>query len=384
MANNVIYHNDLLSIIIFLGVIQGIFLGFVFLLSRAKNSKLNKYLGILLFLFALHNFDFWASYSLFTLKAPFLLDLSLPFTLSMGPIFYHYFSRSLKNRSDKYFILHYIPFVIFFIYSLFFIIQPNDFKYNVFVISRNIDLPLREVVLHHPFDPLGIRNMAGLFISVQLTIYLLICYYIFIKNLKSKHLNMFILYEPVNRWLRNLLFSATVIVITAIVIQLFFPGGRVEFLLAICFTIFIYHLSFNLIRGSAFLNQTLFPEKYRKSSLSEQMKLDYKIKIEQLMRDEKIFLDNLFSIKRLSRHSGIPPDQLSQLLNESFQQSFFEFTRFYRINEAQKLLTAPDNSEINIEEIAHMVGYNSKSAFNKAFLNITGQTPLSFKKKSIQ
>jgi AraC-like DNA-binding protein len=114
------------------------------------------------------------------------------------------------------------------------------------------------------------------------------------------------------------------------------------------------------------------------------MKLEYKMMIENLMNEQKPFLDNLFSINRLSKHTGIPSYQLSQILNESFNQSFFEFTRTYRIKEATDLLTDSANANINIEEIANMVGYNSKSAFNKAFLNITGQTPLSFKKENMR
>jgi AraC-like DNA-binding protein len=384
MSNNLLPHNNLISIIIILGVIQGIFLSFIFLWSNNKNPSSNKYLGIIIILFALHNFDFWASYSLFTLKSPFLLDLAVPFSFAMGPLFYHYICRSLKNSPDKYLLLHYIPFVFFFAYSFFFILQPNDFKYNVFVSSRNLDLPLREVILQHSFDPLNIRNRIGLFNSLQLCIYLILSYFVFIKHLKIRKVTFFKPDEPVLKWLRNSLLAITCIVVTAVIIQLVFAGGRVEFLLATFFTAFIYYLSFNLIRGSELLNQTLFPDKYIKSSLNEKMKNDYKEKIEQLMTGEKLFLDNLFSLKRLSRKTGIPPNQLSQVLNETFHQSFFEFTRNYRIREAQNLLSSAANSEINIEEIAHMVGYNSKSAFNRAFLSITGQTPLSFKKKSLK
>jgi AraC-like DNA-binding protein len=180
-----------------------------------------------------------------------------------------------------------------------------------------------------------------------------------------------------------MLFATTVIILIAVIIQIRFSGGKIEYLLAISFTGFIYYISFNLIRGSAFLDQTLFPEKYLRSTLTTEMKNDYKLRIERLMADEKLYLNNLFSINRLSRHSGIPPNQISQILNEMFHQTFFEFVRHYRINEAQKLLSVPANAEIKIEEIAHKVGYNSKSAFNKAFLSITGETPLSFKKKNM-
>jgi AraC-like DNA-binding protein len=267
---------------------------------------------------------------------------------------------------------------------MFFVFQPGEFKYNVFIVSRSIHLPLKEVVLKHAFDPLGIRNWIDYIISFQLIIYLLLSYYVFIKYLKNHAIRFFKIGYPKISWLRNMLFATTVIILIAVIIQVRFSGGKVEYLLAISFTIFIYYISFNLIRGSAFLDQTLLPEKYVRSTLTEQMKNDYKLKIERLMADEKLYMNNLFSINRLSRHSGIPPNQISQILNETFHQSFFEFVRHYRIHKAQELLSLPDNAEINIEIIAHKVGYNSKSAFNKAFLSITGETPLSFKKKNMR
>ena len=383
MGNEGIFRNDLLSILIILGIFQGTFLALFFLRKSSKNKKSNIYLGTILLLFAVHNLDFWASYSRYVIRIPFVFDISVPFAFAMGPLLYHYIYTSLKNKPDKNLIWHYIPFALFFIYSLFFTIQPDDFKYNVFITSRNIDLPLKDVTLNHSFDPLGIRSLTGLLISVQLCLYLVLDYIVFIKHLAEKSLSFFKPDDPVILWLRNLLFATTGIVITAVIIQLGFPGGRVEFMLAACFTLFIYFLTINLIRDSVFFNQTLFPEKYLKSSLTEKQKLDYRFMVEKMMTDEKLYLDSLFSIKRLSKRTGIPPHQISQLLNESFHQSFFEFVRNYRIEEARRLLSSPASSDINIEEIAHTVGYNSKSAFNKAFLNITGQTPLSFKKQNM-
>jgi AraC-like DNA-binding protein len=384
MANDVIIRNDIFSIIIILGIVQGTFLAYFFILRGCKGRVVNIYLGIILLLFVIHNLDFWATYSRFVLKAPYLLDISVSFTMAIGPLIYHYIRRSLINKPDSYFYLHYILFLFFFLYSLFFVLQPDVFKYNVFIISRSIDLPLKEVVLNHSFDPLGLRSRADLLISAQLIVYLLLSYYIFNKHLKNNNIKFFGAADAVISWLRNLLLASTVIILVAVIIQVLFSGGKVEYLLATCFTAFIYFISFNLLRGSAFLDQTLFPEKYLKSGLTEQMKIEYKKKIEQLMIEEKPYLNNLFSLNKLSKITGIPANQISQILNESFHQTFFEFLRHFRILEAKQLISKPENSGINIEEIAYMVGYNSKSAFNKAFLGITGETPLSFKKKNIR
>jgi AraC-like DNA-binding protein len=162
--------------------------------------------------------------------------------------------------------------------------------------------------------------------------------------------------------------------------MIFSPGGRSEYVLAISFTSFIYYISFLIIRGSKFFEMTLFPEKYTKSSLSDEMKQCYLKKLESVMREQRPFLDNLFSLKKLSALTGIPLNYLSQIINEELHLTFFEYTKKNRIAEAQKLITDPQNLNVNIEEIASQVGYNSKSAFNKAFLEITKSTPLQYKK----
>jgi AraC-like DNA-binding protein len=54
------------------------------------------------------------------------------------------------------------------------------------------------------------------------------------------------------------------------------------------------------------------------------------------------------------------------------------------VQEAQALLTSKNQQHLKIEEIAEMVGYNSKSAFNAAFKKITGQTPSQYRKQHTQ
>ena len=46
-------------------------------------------------------------------------------------------------------------------------------------------------------------------------------------------------------------------------------------------------------------------------------------------------------------------------------------------------MTNPKTSQFTVEQIAEEVGYNSKSAFNKAFKKFAGQTPSEFRTNSI-
>ena len=95
------------------------------------------------------------------------------------------------------------------------------------------------------------------------------------------------------------------------------------------------------------------------------------------METEKPFLNPAFSLPELADKMKISVHQLSQIINEGLNKSFFEMTAEYRIEEAKRLLI--DQPNIKIEEIAEQVGYNSKSSFNTAFKKITGKTPSEFR-----
>jgi AraC-like DNA-binding protein len=105
------------------------------------------------------------------------------------------------------------------------------------------------------------------------------------------------------------------------------------------------------------------------------------MKLDEVMNTEKPFLNDSFSLPGLAKMLAVSPHHLSQILNEKLGQSFFDYTASYRIKEAQQLLLAPEHAHIKIEEIAGMVGYNSKSAFNTSFKKIVGLTPSQYRVK---
>jgi AraC-like DNA-binding protein len=376
-------HHDIFSFVILLGVIQGVFLSFFFLWRKSGNQRSNVFLGFILLFFALLNFDFWSGYTLTTLRYPHLLDISVPFTLTMGPLIYQYTRHYLLIKRDKHLMLHYMPALCCVVYSLFFYLQGASFKYNVFIQSRSLDFPLKMVSLQFSPDPWRIRNYIGIFVSVQLIVYLILSfhvYYLFKKGKAEAAKNIAL--QGIH-WLRNTLISAFIIIIVATIIQLFYPGGRVEYILAVCFTLFIYFTSLQLIRNSDFFKQGHIHEKYIKSSLNNAMTEDLVKRIDAFIIHDKPFLNNLFSLKSFSRSIEASPNHLSQVLNEHYGLTFFEFVASYRIGEAKHILGDPKNADMKIEQIAYKVGYNSKAAFNKAFKIDTGQTPQEYKKSCL-
>jgi len=123
------------------------------------------------------------------------------------------------------------------------------------------------------------------------------------------------------------------------------------------------------------------PQKYQKSNLKISAKKDSQKKLKKIMEQEKLFLDPSLNLISLARKIPIAPCHLSQIINESFNQSFCSFVNYYRIQESTQYLVKDSPEKMNILEIAYKVGFNSKSSFNNAFKKLMNLTPKEYRYK---
>jgi AraC-like DNA-binding protein len=122
----------------------------------------------------------------------------------------------------------------------------------------------------------------------------------------------------------------------------------------------------------------LVPERQSKPLLTEQQQNNLWQDLQDLMANEKLFLHNDLSLAELARRLNTNTTYLSKVINDITQQNFSNYLNQYRIEEACKLLSQPQNHYLTIEGIAQMVGFKSKSAFNAAFKKIKSTTPSEF------
>lgn len=103
-----------------------------------------------------------------------------------------------------------------------------------------------------------------------------------------------------------------------------------------------------------------------------------KMRLEDLMKQDKVFCDEDLNLKRLADMLSISPHQLSEFLNKNLHISFNYYINRYRVDEAIDLMqTQPDRS---ITSVCFSVGFNSKSAFYEAFAKFVGISPAKYKK----
>ena len=199
------------------------------------------------------------------------------------------------------------------------------------------------------------------------------------KQFKEQTLSFFSSKNTTLTWARRVIFWFLSIIISFILFKKTFPRDLGDHLIAAHLTLIIYIISINIIRQSTFFHpENKSVKKYEKSSLTSEIQENTLPKLQELMESEKPFLDSSFSLPILAKSLAVSPHHLSQILNESLGQSFFDMVAQYRIKEAQKLLL--ENPNYKVEEIAEQVGYNSKSAFNTAFKKIVGVAPSAYRK----
>ncbi|MDO3388711.1 helix-turn-helix domain-containing protein [Gilvimarinus sp. SDUM040013] len=116
----------------------------------------------------------------------------------------------------------------------------------------------------------------------------------------------------------------------------------------------------------------------REPALAASTAKELQANLEDLMAGEKLYLDNDLSLKRLAEILGVSTHQLSSLLNDYLQQSFYDYINRMRLDEALRLLRL--EPAMPIVELAYEAGFNNKNTFYRLFKERTGLTPTQFRK----
>ncbi|WP_175443692.1 helix-turn-helix domain-containing protein [Flagellimonas zhangzhouensis] len=123
--------------------------------------------------------------------------------------------------------------------------------------------------------------------------------------------------------------------------------------------------------------------KYEKTGLSESFSLELKDKLENLMDSKKLYLNHEIRLNHIADLLDISRHHASQVINENFGLSFYDFINSYRIKDAKiKLCNGFENSSESISDIAYQCGFNNRVSFYKAFKKVTGSTPTEFMVKA--
>ena len=122
--------------------------------------------------------------------------------------------------------------------------------------------------------------------------------------------------------------------------------------------------------------------KYINSSLTEDTSNEIWAEINQVMKEEKPYLNSEYRLNDLAERVGKSVHHVSQTINEKEGKSFSDFINEFRVEEAKYLLNSGRTKQVTILAVSLEAGFNSKTAFYNTFRKMTGLTPSDYLKQS--
>jgi len=159
-----------------------------------------------------------------------------------------------------------------------------------------------------------------------------------------------------------------------------------------------HYSSFNLVRGLNFIWGTVlifyiisesyfFKTRFLNKNISKHPILISKTSevghlINQILKNEKKYLESSYSLKHLASDTHLEPDIINQYFNEIKGISLKTYIYRLRIQEFLKLLKDQQNNHYDIGGLAEMAGFNSRATFYRIFKSEQGVTPTEYIKKN--
>jgi len=375
---------DLLDILIIAGIGQGGLLLALCIRFFRQNKAASALLGGLVLMLVWLQLEFLAIRGVVSIPVPAFYGTRFGAWLAIGPLIVFY-QRALRDPQftwqNAYF-WHFLPFLSFvIILPAFFVWQlhPHAVNYGLLIYLQYPHLEYNGWYFFYLFlFPLQFIQLAGYLLKTQreLKTY---------EHTLQEHLAKLEVYTLA--WLRQLLAWLTFFVLTTLLFLLLSPYlglyiRELDFIYIFPMVAIVYTISFKSFRQESIFGKIAPPalsvntaKKYEKSALTPAKAKQLKQQLIEHMLNQKSHLNNELTLRILAKELQVPPYQLSQLLNEHFKKSFFDFVNGYRIQEVITFVDKPSHKKTTLLEAAFACGFNNKTSFINNFKKYTGQTP---------
>jgi len=104
-------------------------------------------------------------------------------------------------------------------------------------------------------------------------------------------------------------------------------------------------------------------------------------KLESLLINDRIYLDNTLDRLKVAEKLGISPSYISQLVNKITGENFSTYINRYRVEAVKIMITNKEFDNYSLLAIGLESGFSSKTTFYTAFKKLTGMTPNVYRKE---
>ena len=325
---------------------------------------------------------FWLQLEFLTIRWPYDLGVNIFYGtrhgtwLLVGPVFYFYISAITKRPLGRLYQWSFLP---FFLFTIAIPLFGEDF------------LTFRQV--HYgmltPFDswPDEITWWQYLYSGVFIFQFAY-CAYFLALSLSSvgeyrtalKQTNSEIPRSDL-RWLAFLSVGMILLLVTVsgFLYLLFYTEiyrRQMDYFYILPMSMLVYGVSYRLFGVSLEKPQEI--SKYQKSGLRANEASSLVVKLERILKEDKLYLKKGLKLKDAADELDISPHQLSEVINGYMHTSFFDLINGYRVKEAKELIQT--NHQFTLLHIGLTAGFNNKTSFVNAFKRFEGVTPSQYAK----
>lgn len=249
----------------------------------------------------------------------------------------------------------------------------SKFK-KIFLLSvMIIPMPLHPSVMHFLIGVKPAFQVGGIFVTIMTFILNLVSIHAIKSKIRPSHMSR------KNRLMLGLLILLSSGAVTSWLIGHLLRKTEIETLahaIASVTGIYGYYLTQYSREFMPFVRYEVNRSANRRSNLD---KVDVELVATQLqfaMKEKKLYHEWKLKMPSLAAEVGITQHQLSEYLNKVMKVNFNRYVNEYRISEAKELLRSGEHSVL---DVCYLVGFNSLSAFSRAFREIVGVAPRDFK-----
>ncbi len=357
----------------------------VFTTHKGANRSANQWMGVFLFSLAcLILDDSFFHYKVY-LQYPHLLGFTDILIFAIAPSLFlgvtYFVSPGRVFECVEW--LHFLPTLLFVLLEIpFFLLDAA---------TKRQEVTYR---IYHPTttDPMQVFLLGVLFL--QITIYWFLAYKKLLHHQKNVHIFASSIEPIALNWLKYFLWSLIFMILIWIG-DVFNLWGLAAYA-PIVYFIGVYILGYFILK-----QREIFPFALKErieiktiidasnKKIAEKREVfdpiqlkKLKAKLLQVMQHQKPHLDNELSLPKLAASMNMSVHELSYLLNEGFEENFFQFVNRHRVEEAKQLIKNPKFDHLSMMGIAYEAGFNSKTTFNTAFKKMVGCSPTTFRQKS--
>lgn len=361
-----------LDLVLFVGVVQGIFLMTSLYFISQKNIKANK---ILIIIIGLATFIFAGKMAIFQIDASWIWRPALLSDCTIylfGPLLYMYF-RALVFKDHSKNVLtfkHYIPSLLMFLFFCWTLTVSTEAYYKM---SYTLGMGIAYLLM----------ELTGV---VSLIFYSIASYKI-IKQIKNSDTETSSYKEKIARFIQFILIGLSLIITfwsfgifkTYILHDL--DSYIVYQLVWISMAVFLFIVGYFSFTQPEIIRFPIEKKSISKDRLNKEEVLKIKKKLQLLIEEEKIFMHSDLSLKSLAKELDTSANNLSWLLNSVYEKTFYEYINEFRVKTFLKKIEAGEHKKQTLLSIAMDAGFNSKSTFNKTFKSLMNDTPSSYIEK---